>query len=98
MSSFNDTFAQNVTTSSNVIPPIPSAILRSPMPTLLPSENKSVVHVALSIPELQNWSHDWKYVGMGFGSNNKVGIAGGFEWQYVIVDLKAPSSSAPIPC
>ncbi|MDE1842611.1 MAG: hypothetical protein KGH95_03060, partial [Thaumarchaeota archaeon] len=65
MSSFNDTFAQNVTNSSNVIPPIPSAILHSPMPTLSPSENQSVVNVALSIPELQNWSHDWKYVGMG---------------------------------
>lgn len=78
--------------------PIPPSILNSPVPTLTPSENQSVVKVALSIPELQNWSHDWKYVDMGFLGNNKLGIAGGFEWQYAIVNLKAPSSSALIPC
>lgn len=97
MSSFNDASAQNVTNSSNVISPIPSSILHSPVPTLPPPENQSIVDVALAIPELQNWSHDWKYVGMGFGSNNKA-ASGDFEWQYAIVTLKAPSSSAPIPC
>jgi hypothetical protein len=90
--------AQNVTYSSNPIPSITSSILLSPVPTLSPSETQSVVSVALSVPELQNWSHDWKYVEMGFGSNNKIGIAGGFEWQYASVVLKAPSSSAPIAC
>jgi hypothetical protein len=91
-------FAQNTTNSSNSIQPIPSSILHSPVPTLSPSENQSVVNVALSISELQNWSHDWQYVTMGFGGNNKVGIAGGFEWQYASVVLKAPSSSAPFSC
>ncbi|MDE1813370.1 MAG: hypothetical protein KGI05_01775 [Thaumarchaeota archaeon] len=98
MSSFNDTFAQNVTNFSNVITLIPSSILHSPVPSLSPSENQSVVNVALSISELQNWSHDWQYVTMGFGGNNKVGIAGGFAWQYASVVLKAPSNSAPFPC
>ncbi|MGH2612611.1 MAG: hypothetical protein ACRDFB_06125 [Rhabdochlamydiaceae bacterium] len=90
-------FAQNATNSSNSIPPIPSSILHSPVPTLSPSETQSVVNVALSIPELQNWSHDWKYVEMGFGSNNKLGTSD-FKWQYASVVLKAPSSSAPIAC
>lgn len=91
-------FAQNATNSSNSIPPIPSSILHSPVPTLSPSENQTVVSIALSVPELQNWSHDWKYVDIGFLGNNKLGIAGGFEWQYAIVHLKASSGSAPIPC
>jgi hypothetical protein len=34
---------------------------------------------------------------MAFLGNNKVGSAD-FKWQYAIVDLKAQSSSAPIPC
>ena len=89
--------AQNATNSSNSIPPITSSILNSPVPTLSPSETRSVVNVALSIPELQNWSHDWKYVEMGFGSNNKLGTSD-FKWQYASVVLKAPSSSAPIAC
>ena len=91
-------FAQNVTNSSNVISPIPSSILHSPVPTLPPPENQSIVSVALAIPELQNWSHDWKYIDTSFLGNNKLGIAGGFQWQYAIVTLKAPSSSAPVPC
>lgn len=85
------------TNSSNSIPPIPSSILHSPVPTLSPSENQTVVSIALSVPELHNWSHDWKYLGMGFGSNNKA-ASGDFEWQYASVVLKAPSSSAPITC
>ena len=91
-------FAQDVTNSSNVIPPIPSSILHSPVPTLPPPENQSIVSVALAIPELQNWSHEWKYIDTSFLGNNKIGIAGGFQWQYAIVTLKAPSSSAPVPC
>ncbi|HET7336675.1 MAG TPA: hypothetical protein VFJ23_02140, partial [Candidatus Nitrosotalea sp.] len=71
-------FAQNATNSSNSIPPIPSSILHSPVPTLSSSENQTVVSIALSVPELQNWSHDWKYLGMGFGSNNKA-ASGDFE-------------------
>ncbi len=97
VSSFNIALAQNVTNSSNSILPIPSSILHSPVPTLSPSENQSVVNVALSISELQSWSHDWQYVTMGFGSNNKA-ASGDFEWQYASVVLKAPSSSAPFPC
>jgi len=96
-SSFNIALAQNVTYSSNLTQTIPSAILHSPIPTLSPSENQSVVNVALSVPDLQNWSHDWKYVEMGFGSNNKLGTSD-FKWQYASVVLKAPSSSAPIAC
>ncbi|MHB8547361.1 MAG: hypothetical protein ACYDAJ_11390 [Nitrosotalea sp.] len=66
-------------------------------PKLSSSENQSVVNVALSIPELQNWSHDWKYVDTSFLGNNKAGTAG-FEWQYAMVYLKAPPNSGLIPC
>lgn len=86
------------TNSSNPILPIPSSILHSPVPTLSPSGNQSVVNVALSIPELQKWSHDWQYVHTAFLGNNKVGIAGGFEWQYAMVYLKTPPNSGLIPC
>lgn len=92
-------FTNNTTlkNSTNQIPPIPYSILRSASPTLTPSETRSLVKIALDIPELQKWSHDWHYVDMGFLGNNKL-ATGGFEWQYAIVDLKAPSSSAPMPC
>lgn len=90
----NATYAQNVTNSTS---PIPYSILRSASPTLTPSETQSLINVALSIPGLQQWSHDWRYIGMGFLGNNKL-ATGGFEWQYAILNLKAPSSSAPISC
>ncbi len=83
--------------STNSISTIPSSILHSPVPTLSPPENQSVVDAALTVPELRDWSHDWKYVGMGFGSNNKA-ASGDFEWQYASVVLKAPSGSALFPC
>lgn len=90
----NATYAQNVTNSTS---PIPYSILRSASPTLTPSETQSLINVALAIPGLQQWSHDWRYIGMGFLGNNKL-ATGGFEWQYAILNLKAHSSSAPIPC
>lgn len=97
ISSSNSTFAQNVTNSSNSIMHIPPSILNSPAPTLTPSENQTIVGIALSVPGLQNWSHDWRYVSTGFLGNNKLATAG-FEWQYAIVYLKASSSSSLIPC
>lgn len=97
ISSSNSTFAQNVTNSSNSIIPIPSSILNSPAPTLTPSENQTIVGIALSVPGLQNWSHDWRYVSTGFLGNNKLATTG-FEWQYAIVYLKASSSNSLIPC
>jgi hypothetical protein len=66
-------------------------------PTLTSSTNQAIINAALTIPELQNWSHDWKYVDMAFLGNNKVGTPD-FQWQYAIVTLKAPSSSAAISC
>lgn len=90
----NAIHAQNVTNSAS---PIPYSILRSASPTLTSSETQSLINVALAIPGLQQWSHDWRYIGMGFLGNNKL-ATGGFEWQYAILSLKVPSSSAPIPC
>ncbi|MDE1766801.1 MAG: hypothetical protein KGI27_11100 [Thaumarchaeota archaeon] len=90
----NNTILKN---STNQIQPIPYSILRSASPTLTPSETQSLVKIALDIPELQKWSHDWHYVDVGFLGNNKL-ATGGFEWQYAIVNLKSPSNSAPIPC
>jgi hypothetical protein len=66
-------------------------------PILSTSMNQEIINTALTIPELQNWSHNWQYVGMSFLGNNKVGSAD-FQWQYAIVNLKAPSSSAPVSC
>jgi hypothetical protein len=66
-------------------------------PTLSPSENQAVINTALAIPELQNWSHNWQYVHTAFLGNNKAGTPD-FKWQYAIVDLKAPSNSAPVRC
>jgi hypothetical protein len=77
---------------------IVNAMLEDGLPTagggLHPSETQKVINESLSIPELQNWSHDWQFVDMGFVSaKNMPGLL-----KYAIVDLKAPSSSAPIPC
>ncbi|WP_218583676.1 hypothetical protein, partial [Candidatus Nitrosotalea sp. FS] len=66
-------------------------------PTLSQSESQAVSAAALAVPELQNWSHGWQYVHMAFLGNNKAGTPD-FKWQYAIVDLKAPSSSAPVAC
>jgi hypothetical protein len=64
------------------------------VPTLTPSDNNELVAIATSIPGMQSWSHDWQFVNMGFmTAKNQPG-----NWQYVIVNLKAPSSSAPFPC
>ena len=67
-----------------------------PLPQLSSSENQAIINTALSAPGLQSWSHGWKYVTMGFGSNNK--LDPDFQWQYALVTLKAPSSSAPVSC
>jgi plastocyanin len=96
-SGVNHTTLDVVIHSTNPIPPIPYSILRSAAPTLTPSENQTVVSIALSVPGLQNWSHDWQYVGIGFLGNNKV-ASGGFEWQYAMVNLKTPPNSGLIPC
>lgn len=77
----------NATTPSHVV---------HPLPQLSSTENQAIISTALSAPGLQNWSHEWKYVSMGFGSNNKLGSD--FQWQYALVTLKAPSSSAPVSC
>lgn len=68
----------------------------SPVPVLSTSEKQSIINMALTIPGLQNWSHDWQYVTNGFLGNNK--LQSDFQWQYAIVVLKAPSSSAPVSC
>lgn len=68
-----------------------------PPPKLTPSENQTIIDTALSVPGLQNWSHGWQYVLMGFGSNNELGTPY-FRWQYASVVLRAPSSSAPVSC
>lgn len=67
------------------------------VPALSPDENQTLIGTALAIPGLQEWSHDWQYLGMGFGGNNKLGTPY-FKWQYALLTLKAPSSSAPVPC
>jgi hypothetical protein len=64
-------------------------------PTLSPSANQTIIDTALSVPELQNWSHGWKYVSMAFLGNNK---PSNFQWQYAMVYLKAPSGNAPVTC
>lgn len=82
----------------SIIPINASALTRNvehAAPTLSPSTNKTIVDVALSVPALQNWSHDWKYVSMAYLGNNN---PSNFQWQYAMVYLKAPSSSAPVPC
>lgn len=76
---------------------MPSLHIGYPPPTLTPSENQAIIDTAMGIPELQNWSHNWQFVDMSFLGNNKAGTPD-FKWQYAIVDLKAPSSSAPVPC
>lgn len=66
-------------------------------PILSSSDTQAIIDAALSIHELQNWSHEWQYVHMGFLGNNKLGTPD-FKWQYAVVDLKAPSNSAPFAC
>lgn len=70
---------------------------RTKVPVLSPSENQTIVDTALAIPGLQEWSHDWRFVDMGFLGNNKLGTPY-YKYQYAILNLKAPSSSAPFPC
>ena len=94
------TLSGNFTKTSepaNPTSPIPYSIRRSAVPTLTPSENQSLVNIALAIPGLQQWSNDWHYVDTGFLGNDKL-ATGGFEWKYALLDLKAPSGSAPLPC
>jgi len=79
-------------TTTQVLTPV-----RQPTTPPTPSDNQGVINTTLSIPELQNWSHDWQYVGMSFLGNNKAGTSA-FQWEYAFVDLKAPSNSAPFPC
>ena len=87
----NSAFAQNTNSTT------PKRHMEYPPPKLTPNDNQSIVDTALSIPELQDWSHDWKYVNTAFLGNNKAGTPD-FKWQYAIVNLKAPSNSAPFPC
>jgi hypothetical protein len=64
------------------------------VPTLSSSGNQAIINVALAIPGLQKWSHDWQFVSMDFmTAKNQPG-----NWQYAIVNLKASSNSSLIPC
>lgn len=71
--------------------------VESTVPELSNSSNQAIIKTALAIPELQNWSHDWKYVHMAFLGNNKAGTPD-FKWQYAIVDLKTPPNGGLVPC
>ncbi|MGI0094213.1 MAG: hypothetical protein ACREA8_08930, partial [Nitrosotalea sp.] len=53
------------------------------LPTLSSFENQTIISTALAAPAIQTWSHDWKYVTMGFGGNNKPDP--NFQWQYALV-------------
>ncbi|MGI0058283.1 MAG: hypothetical protein ACREBJ_00815, partial [Nitrosotalea sp.] len=66
------------------------------LPKLSSADNQAIISTALAAPAIQTWSHDWKYVTMGFGGNNKPDP--NFQWQYALVTLRAPSSSAPVSC
>jgi hypothetical protein len=88
---------QNTQSNSNEIISEPFSFTiydKTKVPTLSPSANQELIGVATAIPGLQNWSHDWQYVSMGFmTAKNQPG-----NWQYAIVNLKASSNSSLIPC
>ncbi|MDE2588055.1 MAG: hypothetical protein KGL95_00075 [Patescibacteria group bacterium] len=90
-----------VISSSAIVPNVNAAAIRyppHPPPKLSPSENQTIIDTAIAVPGLQAWSHDWRYVLMGFGSNNNKLGTPEFQWQFASVVLKAPSNSAPIAC
>lgn len=82
------TFISNASAQPNTAPIIPRP------PTLSTSSEKAIIAAALAVPELKSWSNEWKYVGMTFLGTNQPTV----QWQYAIVNLKAPSNSAPFAC
>ncbi len=90
-----------IMTSSVILPDVnagSTAQITTPIrplpPTLSATDNQTIIHAALSIPALKNWSNSWQYVNTAFiGTNSPTE-----KWEYAIVTLKAPSKSSPVAC
>lgn len=67
---------------------------RTKVPTLSQSGQQELIDIATSLPGMQAWSHDWRFLSMGYmTAKNQPGV-----WQYATVNLRAPSNSSKIPC
>jgi hypothetical protein len=67
---------------------------RTKVPTMSQSGQQALIDIATNLPGLQEWSHDWQFLSMGYmTAKNQPGM-----WQYATVNLRAPSTSSKIPC